>query len=310
MLRGILFDITPDVMKSPAVTELLSELSLHEIRYAFSDKPGTPCTISEFQDRLCSPDAISSFTESPVSVAVLLQALVLPPGDCLMLTDSAAGIAFARKTGLASIGYAPPEGTEDMSGAYALFEDFASVDVAYLCRTHAHAAGYPADILSTERLFVREFSPEDFPALYTMCTEPSTVSFMEESLSDYETELKKHNAYIRNVYPFFDLALWGVYEKASGRLIGRAGFSLPENDSDTFSLGYLIDVPYRKCGFAKELIPALLSYAKEQGYEKISARIKQGNVASVKALTQCGFPYKYKEDTGNGILTYFIYLTA
>lgn len=285
MLREILFDIAPELLESPAVKDLLNELSLHEINYVFSGKTEPTC-------------------------AALLQALAQPSGDCLMLTASAAGIAFARKTGLASIGYAPPEGTEDMSGAYALFEDFSSIDAAYLCRTHAHAMGYPADILSTERLLVRELSEEDFPALYAMCTEPSTASFMEETLSDYETELEKHAAYLRTVYPFFDLALWGVYEKSSGKLIGRAGFSLPEDESDTFSIGYLIDVPYRRCGYAKELIPALLSYAKEQGYTEISARIKKDNIPSVKALEQCGYPYECTEDAGKETLTFFIYLTT
>lgn len=285
MLRGILFDIAPTLAEATAVKDLLNELSLHGINYVFSCKKGTPC-------------------------AALLQALPLPSGNCLMLTDSAAGIASAKAAGLASIGYALPEGTEDMSGAYALFEDFASIDMAYLCRTHAHAMGYPADILSTERLLVRELSEEDFPALYAMCTEPSTASFMEETLSDYETELEKHTAYLRTVYPFFDLALWGVYEKSSGKLIGRAGFSLPEVESDTFSIGYLIDVPYRRCGYAKELIPALLSYAKEQGYIEIFARIKKDNIPSVKALEQCEYPYKCTENTDKETLTFFIYLTT
>lgn len=274
MLKGIVFDLAPELAESPAVKKLLKELALCGIGYALS--PG-----------------ISSSS-------------VLPPEHCLVLTDSSDGIASSKSADIPCIGYAPPGGSEDMSGAYALFEDFISVDVAYLCRTHAHAMGYPADILTTERLMVREFSEMDFPTLYTICTDPATAPFMEEVLSDYETEQEKHTAYLRNVYPFFDLALWGVYEKISGKLIGRAGFSLPEDASGTFSLGYLIDVPYRKQGFAKELIPALLSYAKEQGYTNVSARIKQENVASVKALEQCGFPYKCREISG--ILIYTIQL--
>ncbi len=309
MLRGILFDIAPELVKSPAVIDLLNKLSLHEIHYVFYGKTGTPCATSASQDIHSLPDASSSLTETPVSVAALLQALALPSGDCLMLTDSANGIASAKAAGIPSLGYTTSEGCEDMSGAYALFEDFASIDVAYLCRTHAHAMGYPADILTTERLIVREFSNEDFSELYTMCTEPSTASFMEETLSDYDTELEKHRAYIRTVYPFFDLALWGVYEKASGKLIGRAGFSLPEDNFETFSIGYLIDAPYRKQGFAKELIPALLSYAREQGYEKISACIKQANIASVKSLEHCGYPYKYVEAPAQGTHSYIISLT-
>ncbi len=297
MLRGIAFYLAPEMAESQDVKELLNELGKKEIRYVF-----------------CPPHDVFSSTDasktSPfmTSFAALQRSLTLPVEDCLVLTDSAAGIASAKAAGVPCIGYASSVSTEDMSGAYALFEDFASIDAAYLSRTHAHAVGYPADILSTNRLLVREFSPADFPALYAMCTEPSTASFMEEVLSDYNTEQEKHNAYLRNIYPFFDLALWGIYERTSSTLIGRAGFSLPADASDTFSLGYLIDVPYRRQGIAKELIPALLTYAKEQGYQKISARIKQNNIASVKVLEQCGFPYECKEDTDKGILTYIIYL--
>ena len=299
MLRGILFDLVPETAKSPDVKELLEKLKNEGINYVF-------CPLHDFSSSTDTSDTSTSVT----SFAALRRSLALPPDDCLVLTDCGAGIASAKAAGVPSIGYAPSDSCEDMSGAYSLFEDFVSIDVAYLCRTHAHAVGYPADILSTERLIVREFSEEDFPALYAMCTEPSTASFMEEVLSDYDTELKKHTAYLRNAYPFFDLALWGVYEKESGRLIGRAGFSLPEDASDTFSIGYLIDMPYRRRGLAKELIPALLTYAKEQGYTKVSARIKAENTGSVKALEQCGFPYERRDDTSHGMLAYTIYLTV
>lgn len=276
MLQGIIFDLAQAVTELKEVRELMRELK----------KTGIACANS------FAPE--NTFPHSPE--------------HCLVLTDSAKGIASARAAGIPCIGYAPQGSTGDMSGAYALFEDFASIDVAYLCRTHAHMLGYPAEILTTERLMVREFSKEDFPTLYAMCTEPSTASCMEESLSDYETEQEKHLAYIKNVYPIFDLALWGVFEKDSGHLIGRAGFSLPDDDSDTFSIGYLIDVPYRRCGYAKELIPALLSYAKDQGYTEISARIKKENVPSVKALERCGYPYVCTEDTAKGILMYLIHM--
>lgn len=286
MLKEILFHIASGITESKNMRQLLHALKSAGINYVLFSSSDTPLYINR----------MNSMTYSVK--------------DYLMVTDSASGIASALEATIPCIGYAPSDSIEDMSGAYALFEDFASIDADYLRRTHAHAVGYPADILTTKRLTVREFSDKDFPTLYTMCTEPSTAFFMEEVLSDYETEQEKHNAYIRNVYPFFDLALWGVFERDSGELIGRAGFSLPEDNSDTFSIGYLIDVPYRRCGYAKELIPELLSYAKEQGYTKVAARIKQENIASVKALEQCGFPYESTEDSTEGIITYLIHLTV
>ena len=90
--------------------------------------------------------------------------------------------------------------------------------------------------------------------------------------------------------------------------MGRAGFSLPEDTTEYFSLGYLIDTPYRKQGYAKELVPALLFYAKEQGYTTISAKIKKENVASRKVLASCGFPYECRADAPNELLSYLIIL--
>lgn len=293
MLKGVLFFLRQETEKSPEVKTLINRLEKEEIKHFF-----------------CPAHTFSSETATQKSFAEIPSSLSLSPEECMILTDSVAGIASALTTGIPCISLIPPESNEDLSGAYALFEDFASIDAAYLCRTHAHALGYPATIFSTERLVIREFSREDFPALYAMCTKPSAVSNMEEPLSDYDTEYEKHCAYLRNIYPFFDLALWGVYEKSSGKLMGRAGFSLPEDDSHTFSIGYLIDLPYRRCGFAKELVPALLSYAEKQGYSEISARIKTTNTISVKVLAQCGYPYESTEDPEKNRLTYLIHLNT
>ncbi len=293
MLEKILFAVSPALTASLSVQKLLQALESSGID-AVNYVDSTPAFASPTPNITPFEDTVKRFA--------------LSPDTCLIITDTAAGAHAAKLSGIPCIGYAPAGGCEDFSCAYALFEDFASVDVAYLCRTHAHAMGYPADILTTERLRLHEFSEADFPALFAMCTPPATASMMEESLSDYETEREKHLAYIRTVYPLFDLALWGVFEKDSGCLIGRAGFSLPEDSSDTFSLGYLIDVPYRRQGYAKELIPALLSYASEQGYTEVSARIKKENIISVKVLEQCGFPYERKEHANEGIITYLIHL--
>lgn len=280
MLHGVIFDITdciPDIEIS-YMKHLIRNLTTSGLKVTTTESSGF---------------AIPSLT----------------PEECLVITDTASGVVTAKAAGIPCIGYIPPLfGRENISGTQSLIESFDSVDVDYLRRTHAHVLSYPAEILTTEHLFIREFSVDDFPALYAMCTAPETASFMEEQLSDYSTEQKKHAAYLQNVYPLFDLALWGIYEKDTGHLVGRAGFSLPMEDSDTFSLGYLIDVPYRGRGYAKECIPALLIYAKEQGYTTVSARIKKENLISINVLEQCGFPYVYTTDTTAGVRIYTIRL--
>jgi len=288
MLQGVILEID-DLPEVPYVKDFIRDLKTSGLKLAIVPSP----------------------SQKPAP-GIFLQAakeLSLSPSDCIVIGDSEEDTLAAIAAGIPCIGFVKQfYGTQRLSRAYALLESFESADAAYLRRTHAHALGYPADILETERLLIRELSMDDFPTLYAMCTAPETSVWMEETLADFETEQAKHRAYLSHVYPFFDLALWGIYEKSSGTLIGRAGFSLPEDGCDTYSFGYLIDTPYRNRGFAKECVPALLTYAKNSGIPTVIAKIKKSNLASLRILAHCGYPYPMADDT-NKVLTFRILLT-
>ncbi|MGN1083583.1 MAG: GNAT family N-acetyltransferase [Lachnospiraceae bacterium] len=234
--------------------------------------------------------------------------LGLLPKECIVIEDSAAGTMAAKAAGIPCVGFVNPNsGKQDLSRAYALLESFASADASYFRRTHAHALNEPAEIVTTDRLLIREFSQEDFPALFAMCKKPENTVWMEETFADYDTEKEKHKAYLSFVYPFFDLALWGIYEKGTNRLIGRAGFSPADEGTDGYALGYLIDLPYRNKGYAGECVPALLSYAKELGTDSVIAKIKKSNTASLRVLAACGYPYRTEAEAETSV-TYRIFL--
>ncbi len=277
MLQRVIFDIHPSVPDTEETSTLLQHLKESGLTLFFS------------------------FKEAKQAAAAF-------PSSCIVVTDSVEVTTAARAAGIPCIGLLSPSGEQNLPLAYSLLESLEGIDAAYLRRTHAHALGYPADILETERLRIRELSEKDFPVLYAMCSAPETAIWMTEQLSDYETEQARHAAYISNIYPLVDLALWGVFEKTTGKLIGRAGFSLPENGEEAYSLGYLIDTPYRNKGYAKECIPALLTYAKEQGGITIIANIKQNNLPSQRVLEACGYPYDTDAKSMGGILTYRIML--
>lgn len=290
MLQGIIFAMTDTVTESDCFKAFLCDAESEGLRTILVPERSFPA-------RKVAPDFLSSFAAQ----------LRLAPKNCIVLTDTEAGTIAAKSARIPCIGFINPNSEkQNLSGAYALFESFENADAAYLRRTHAHALGYPADILETERLFIRELSMEDFPALYAMCTAPETAVWMEETLSDYATEQEKHYAYISGIYPLFDLALWGVYEKSTGTLIGRVGFSLPEDENDAYSIGYLIDTAYRNKGYAKECVPALLAYAKEQGITTVVARIKKDNLPSQKVIKVCGYSYDSETDSPHGVVTYRI----
>lgn len=234
--------------------------------------------------------------------------LHLSAKECIVVEDSAAGTMAASAAQIPCIGFINPNsGKQDLSRAYALLESFACADASYLCRTHAHALQEPADILTTERLVVREFSKEDFPALFAMCKKSEYACCMEEPFTDYAAEKEKHDAYLSVVYPFFDLALWGIYEKKTNHLVGRAGFSPAEGNAADYALGYLIDTPFQKKGYAGECVPALLTYAKNAGADSVIAKIKKTNTASLRVLAACGYPHHVEEESGDTLI-YRIFL--
>lgn len=286
MLEGVFFDFMPSAEDINNLPFLLKNLQEWNIRF------------------LRNQNGVCPSTELYWDMA---HRLALPPHNCLVITDSFEGVSAAKAAGIPCIGYELPGTANNLSGAHSIIQSFRSVDAGYLSRSHAHALSYPAFIIRTERLVIRELSMDDFPALYAMCTEPVTASFMDEVLSDYDTEYEKHFSYIKSVYPFYELALWGVYERETGTLIGRVGFSLPEDDSNCYWLGYLIDTPYRNKGYAKECIPAILHFASCQGCRWVSAKIKKNNMVSLEVLEKCLFPYQCIQETPDALI-YKIFL--
>ena len=215
----------------------------------------------------------------------------------ILLTDSTEAAFCAKDLNIACIGIAESTRWDSFPFSCRLWESFESASVASLCMFHAHFHHYPADILKTPRLLVREFSLSDAHSLYLLKTQPLTMRFIDETVADESAETEKLSAYIQNAYPFYELALWGLFEKDSGRFIGRAGF-MPVEEEDffrlgfNFSVGYMIDEHCCGLGYASEVLPALLSFAKELGHTHILCQIKKENTASLHVLSHCGFPYQ------------------
>lgn len=323
MLQGVLFDIDSVLFAKnghpelPYVKNFISQLKSAKKKLAIASlaplsdifQALTRNFLTDCFDALISGSDLPHLKPAPDIFLLAAQALGLSPADCILIGDSNDGMQASNAANIPCIGFSyPPFNKHPLSSAYALLESFEAADTAYLCRTHAHALGYPAKIRKTKRLLIRELSMDDFPALYAMCTAPETAPWMNETLSDFSTEQEKHRAYLSNVYPFFDLALWGVYERKTGKLIGRAGFSLPEGEDDSYSLGYLIATPYRRQGLAAECVSALLAYAKEQGVTTVLAHRKVDNLASQRVLDACGISYR-KIAATEKFLTYRLFLS-
>ena len=168
--------------------------------------------------------------------------------------------------------------------------------------------GLPLLIGETERLFLRELSEEDLPAIRGLKLWETDAKLLGASAGQLCDAVFLHS-YVRNQYPLFGFGIWGVFVKNSpdvtggapgkeaGILAGLAGFGMPEEETDTDTegipeLGYYIAPSFRRKGYAEEACRLCLLYAGEElGLEEVLLRVRAENRASLmlgKKLQQTG----------------------
>lgn len=81
-----------------------------------------------------------------------------------------------------------------------------------------------------------------------------------------------------------------VGEDGDRHVVGSIGFHGPPDSEGRLEIGYSIDPPYRRRGFASEAIGALLDWAHARyGIDRFVASISPGNQASLRLASHFGF---------------------
>jgi RimJ/RimL family protein N-acetyltransferase len=86
----------------------------------------------------------------------------------------------------------------------------------------------------------------------------------------------------------------GVFliDRATGAVVGSAGFKAPPDAEAAVELAYGLEPEYRGRGYAREAARALCEYAlREGGARCVRAHTKPDNAASARVLAACGFVY-------------------
>ena len=101
-------------------------------------------------------------------------------------------------------------------------------------------------LLSTPRLLLREFSPSDAAAMYSLNSDPEVIRYTGdapfESVQAAKTFLKSYNEYQNNGY-----GRWAVVLKESGAFIGWCGLKL--NEENLVDLGFRFFPYLADCSF-------------------------------------------------------------
>lgn len=225
----------------------------------------------------------------------------------ITVSDEREALLTAKAVGRAFVAV----GDEMFSGIgveYAV-ESFEAVDEEYLERVIRRHLGLPWHIIESDRLLIRELTPEDY----------KSVSKEEDAFSNEEQYL----AYLNSQYRFYEYGLWGIERRKDGILVGTAGvwnyepkrtgnnrvkIREPQNvwkldkknleneiaEEDfvlQLELGYRTFAPYRRNGYAEEACRLILSYIEEWYGEEceIFAVTKASNTASESLLKKLKF---------------------
>lgn len=166
------------------------------------------------------------------------------------------------------------------------------VEGIYLEGVYRRCMHLPLDILSTERLFLRETTEADVDAFYRIYDDPSVTQYMEGLYPDKQEERAYIREYIEKIYNFYDFGVWTVGKRDTGEVIGRAGFAYREG-FDEPELGFVIGVPWQRQGYAYEICSAILKYGWEQlMFTGVRALVQPDNAASLRLCEKLGMHYE------------------
>lgn len=235
----------------------------------------------------------------------ILDRRLLPVEECLFISGSKEVLSWAEAKKIPTVGYQPlknyqMENMEKTSAAEEntehsflqadmIVEGFDEIDYKFLLQVWQRYYGIPWTILTTERCVVREFEMSDLDALFELYAQPKMTEYME-GLYPYEEEKAYQRAYIDCMYRFFGYGMWLVFEKTTGKLIGRAGIEHREELEGELELGYAIHPDYQRKGYATEVCEEIIKFAfNELGFDKICCLIEKENVPSRCFAEHTGF---------------------
>lgn len=210
------------------------------------------------------------------------------PGT-LVLTDSQAVVDECESRHLPVAAY-EDEGTKPIRCSQVLM-DVDEIEDDDFENIYRRCAGIPWDIAYTERCFIREFGMADLDALFELYSEPHMTDYMEP-LFEYEEEKQYQENYIEYIYKLYGFGMWLIFDRFTGKLIGRAGLEVREtcDRENQAEMGFAIASSRWKQGLAYEVCSKIMELARDEyGLTSLIARCDPENVVSRHLLEKLGF---------------------
>ena len=135
-------------------------------------------------------------------------------------------------------------------------------------------------MIETERLLLREYTMDDYDALYEIMSDAETMKHYPAPFDEART--RRWIEWNMENYARYGFGLWAVVLRDTGGFIGDCGITIQNIDGDMLpEIGYHIHKRYQRRGFAREAARAVRDWAFENtAYDTLYSYMKYTNVGS------------------------------
>ena len=146
-------------------------------------------------------------------------------------------------------------------------------------------------VIETERLLLREFTPDDAENVFKLHSNPSVQKYTGEPVVQSVEEIEKVIENRIKGYEKYGYGRWATFLKSNRQFVGWAGLAyLPEFDE--IDLGYRFFPEHWGLGIATEASSAILDYGFDVlKLEKIIAIALKENKASIRVMEKVGMQF-------------------
>ena len=150
-------------------------------------------------------------------------------------------------------------------------------------------------VITTDQLYLREFSPQDAETLYLLNLDPEVIQFTGDDAFHNVEEAANFIAQYDH-YKLYNMGRWAVVLKDTDAFLGWCGLKYSP-ELDEFDIGFRFFKAYWNRGYATESATACIDY----GFNilhipKIIGRAVKANAASVKVLEKIGLTFLETKD--------------
>ncbi|MBD0400334.1 GNAT family N-acetyltransferase [Flammeovirga sp. EKP202] len=146
-------------------------------------------------------------------------------------------------------------------------------------------------VISTERLYLKRFSPHDAPFFFNMNLDQEVMQYTGDPPFK---NIEETRAFIESYdhYEKYDYGRWSVYLKENEQYIGFCGLKYSE-DKEEIDIGFRFVKDHWNKGYATEAALGCFDYAQKHGIQKIVARANERNKASLKVIQKLGMTFTH-----------------